>query len=552
MSQIENAGDTLGPQKNQNIALAKKIIIELYQQGVREFCLCAGARNSPLVVLLSGFSKAKIYHFFEERSAAFFALGRIQQTGNPVAVVTTSGTAVAELLPATVEAYYSGWPLVLVTADRPRSYRGTGAPQSIEQAGIFGVYVDTCLDIESCDEELNFNWWTRKRALQVNVCFAEPLLDGHVATDPIFQDWVSSVELLDSLQNCSASVAAVQLQPPQMRYLKNPLVIAGNLSTAEKDIVVEYIKKWKLPVYAESLSNLRGVKEIESFLLKGGEKTVSSLVQRGLCQSILRVGGVPTLRLWRDLEEKLNHIPVYSVGTVEFSGLSRSSFCWSGLNNLQFLQPKISNEVHSVWWAQIQNIDAKFYEKISEILWGLPKSEAAFIKAFAEWTQRESIYLGNSLPIREWDLSAETHWQYQQIYGHRGANGIDGQLSGFLGTCQNQTRNWCLLGDLTTLYDLAAPWAISQIAECSVNLVIVNNSGGQIFQPMFGHPGFINAHQLQFSYWAKMWNAHYELVTDADQLKSVIERSQNGFQVIELRPDSEQSSTFWKAYKDLC
>jgi 2-succinyl-5-enolpyruvyl-6-hydroxy-3-cyclohexene-1-carboxylate synthase len=70
----------------------------------------------------------------------------LKRDGKPVAVITTSGTAAAELLPATIEAYYSGAPLVLITADRPARLRGTGAPQAIEQIGLFGVYAATDID----------------------------------------------------------------------------------------------------------------------------------------------------------------------------------------------------------------------------------------------------------------------------------------------------------------------------------------------------------------------------------------------------------------------
>jgi hypothetical protein len=111
--------------------------------GVREFVICAGARNAALIEALAraetaGF--ARLWRHFEERSAGFFALGRTMETGTPCAVVTTSGTAAAELLPSVIEAFYQNRPLVALTADRPASFRGSGAPQCIEQPGIFGPY----------------------------------------------------------------------------------------------------------------------------------------------------------------------------------------------------------------------------------------------------------------------------------------------------------------------------------------------------------------------------------------------------------------------------
>lgn len=144
-----------------NLDSARRLIGEVRARGARDFCVCAGSRNSPLLAVLG----VDVFSFVDERSAAFFALGRIKLHSSPVAVVTTSGTAAAELLPAAIEAYYSGLPLILITADRPARFRGTGAPQSIEQAGLFGVYAETSLPS-----------WSGSRPLHLNVEFDEPLL----------------------------------------------------------------------------------------------------------------------------------------------------------------------------------------------------------------------------------------------------------------------------------------------------------------------------------------------------------------------------------------
>ena len=144
-----------------NIAAARAVIERVRKLGVVDFCVCGGSRNAPLIAALGAG-----YTFVDERAAAFFALGRAKRDSRPVAVITTSGTAAAELLPGTVEAYYSGVPLILITADRPARFRGTAAPQSIEQVGLFGVYAMT--DIET---------WNRRTPLHINIEFDEPLID---------------------------------------------------------------------------------------------------------------------------------------------------------------------------------------------------------------------------------------------------------------------------------------------------------------------------------------------------------------------------------------
>lgn len=157
-----------------NLEVASGVLSVLKSYGVKEIVLCAGARNAPFVHLLSEKSDFTVYSFFEERSASFFALGRMQADGAPVAVVTTSGTAAAELLPATIEADYQRLPLVMVTADRPRRYRGTGAPQTIVQTGIYSSYVEWSCDLEgSLPEGFKVSG---ARPVHFNVCFDEPLL----------------------------------------------------------------------------------------------------------------------------------------------------------------------------------------------------------------------------------------------------------------------------------------------------------------------------------------------------------------------------------------
>jgi len=167
-----------------NLAAARQAIALARDLGVEDFCVCGGSRNAPLIAALGSLAvgrwplaeadstangqrpTANLFSHVDERAAAFFALGRAKLTGRPVAVVTTSGTAAAELLPAAVEAHYSGVPLILITADRPARYRGTGAPQAIEQEGIFGVYA--ARDAGS---------WSGVGPLHINIEFDEPLID---------------------------------------------------------------------------------------------------------------------------------------------------------------------------------------------------------------------------------------------------------------------------------------------------------------------------------------------------------------------------------------
>lgn len=158
-----------------NRKLARCVLDHLRDLGVQEICVCPGGRNAPFVAEFAESCPFTCYYWYEERSAAFFALGKAKITGKPAAVITTSGTAAGELLPAAMEGYYSGIPLLLVTADRPRRYRGSGAPQTAEQVGIFGIYA-TCAQDLAESEVCNLEKWDRASPAHLNVCFEEPLL----------------------------------------------------------------------------------------------------------------------------------------------------------------------------------------------------------------------------------------------------------------------------------------------------------------------------------------------------------------------------------------
>jgi 2-succinyl-5-enolpyruvyl-6-hydroxy-3-cyclohexene-1-carboxylate synthase len=510
-----------------NISLAEKILSQISAIGCEEIVLCAGARNAPLVAILEKCTGYKVWNFFDERSAGFFALGRAQASLRPVCVVTTSGTAVAELVPVAVEATYTQTPLIFLTADRPRHYRGSGAPQSIDQVGIFFKYVETCKDVASTDESLDISDWSKKAPLQVNVCFSEPLLDTEIPAlnfkaGPVLRDQVFSSD--------------------SKRTLEQPLVVVSGLSLPEAELVSPFLEKFGAPIFAESTSNLRNRKELQYLLLKSPDSTVKTIFAKGLCKSVLRIGGVPTLRFWRDLEEKFREIPVFAVSQGEFTGLSRPVKHTVGLENLKHFQIQWNEDRRK----NLFEIDSQQTEKFQRLLQKYPRSELALLSKISEQTSAQNFYVGNSLPIREWDLVCPYLSGPQQTRANRGANGIDGQISTFLGLSEERLENWAVIGDLTAMYDLSALWIAKQMEKLEFRIVVINNGGGMIFKNMFQKDIFLNRHQIEFSHWAKMWDWHYEKWTEIPKNFKLPQQI-----IIELVPDSEQSQAMWKEMQSL-
>jgi len=530
-----------------NLVHAREILRSLARAGVREIVVCAGARNSPFVAVLSAVSDLKVYNFFEERSAGFFAIGRMQASGHPVAVCTTSGTAVAELLPAVIEADYQGLPLVVLSADRPVSYRGSGAPQTIVQPGIFSHYVERGWDLTtpvssngnsgSDGSVADFSPELGQRPVHVNVCFDEPLIDGAV------EEWSAGLRN-DAIapktrpRPCNGSIG-----------VKKPLVIAGRLSAMEAALLAPVLARWQRPVYLEGLSQLRGHSELAHLEIRGGEEIFRQMDFDG----VIRVGGVPTLRFWRDLEN--SHLPVWHFSRQPWSGLPREKT----VHNLSALADGLLPGAgqFEAWTDSERDLDRQREKILDDLISEFPLSECAWVRRVSEWiaasadgAKSATLFLGNSLPIREWDLAAQRRSGAEpshrlEVFGNRGTNGIDGLVSTFLGVAHEGKSNWALIGDLSALYDLSGPWALRQRPVSDINLAVINNGGGKIFTRIFKNSLFENAHDLNFGHWAKMWNWNYRKLSGAGDRPD----HSKGPRILEIVPDPGHTEAFNNAWE---
>ncbi len=522
--------------KHNNIEACQLILKELAHFGLSEIVYCAGSRNAPFIRCLGELENTRIYSFFEERSAAFFALGRCRALQKPVAVVTTSGTAAAELLPACIEAYYSGAPLVFITADRPSRLRFTGAPQCIDQSKFMSSFVEQSFDLEN--RAFTLAAWSQRAPLHINLCIDEPIIDAELGKWTLPQ----ATKFRPTKLNKADNQEVQQKMSAAGSKCERPLIILGSLD-GEKEI--EAARKICLalqwPTYAEGGSGLRESPTLKQFLIHGGEQFTCQLFKKFNFDLVLRLGSIPTTRLWRDLELAGEKTKVLSVSPLAFSGLSDSIFLHSDLASFCESVNWTNTPKQMIWQKQIALLDKEQSEFNESLLQKYPRSEPALVRKISELVEADELfYIGNSLPIREWDLAA-TYERPKQIFANRGANGIDGQLSSYLGmTATSAGRSWCLLGDLTALYDLAAPWALKSVSNKNQKIVILNNGGGQIFHRIYNDPLFENSHDLDFSHWAKMWRLDYQLWKG-----KTFEVLQPNTQVLEVVPDAEETQNFW-------
>lgn len=494
-----------------NIKLSQKLIIQLVKShGVKTFCICPGGRNAPLMSVISHTKGLNVFSFFEERSAGFFALGRSRRDKTPVAIITTSGTAVAELLPCVIEAYYTQVPLILITADRPSCYRKKGVPQTIQQIGIFSHYVKHQYELEDIFN-LDIKNWDHTSPCHINICFEEPLIDAK-NKELIFYDKDFKSVLIKN-QNPTLKNHAQQIKD-FFKKAQTPLCILAELPIPIQPSIEHALSFYKGPIYAEALSGLRESPKLDYLILKSGDNFLKQLAIHKKIDGILRIGRRPCTRFWLDLEKSYSDLPILSVSDQHYSGLNRAPLAVSFkafLEHKMLYTTKQNTSSQSLILAQ----DKKYTQKLNTVLNKHPDSELALIKQFSyKIPDNSMVFLGNSLPIREWNKGATYKNKNLKYISNRGANGIDGLLSTFLGACELNKQNWCVIGDLSCLYDLTAPWVLPQLNKnMQCFFLIINNKGGQIFSDLFSDPLFIQSHNLQFNNWAKMWNLNYYKIT---------------------------------------
>lgn len=530
--------------RESNEDLSFRVIQSIVDEGITEFCICPGARNTPFLPILQQQPRLKIYYWYEERSAAFFALGRSKLLQKPVAVITTSGTAAGELLAAAMEAYYAAIPLLLVTADRPRRYRGTGAPQSAEQKKLFGIYTPFEKDIASL-ESFQLTDWKHDCPAHLNICFEEPSRKWPKTPSPLnFDNQLNEKFSKGAVFEGSESFSNQGKLNTFLHAARYPFVVVSALSLSARQAVAEFLIKLNAPVFFEGVSGLREDPRLQTLRITRSDNLWENSAK---CEypidGILRIGGIPTFRLWRDLEDKFDKIPVCSLSENPFSGLSRADVIRANLETFLSRQPlqKPYLKEASIKWLEADKV---YYQKLCKLFEEEPQAEPSLVFHLSKKIPSNAqIYLGNSLPIREWDMSACTDNPHAEVFASRGVNGIDGQISTFLGMCERQRANWAILGDLTALYDMAGPWILSQLSGVQVNLVIINNGGGKIFERLFEDKAMLNEHNLNFEPFAKMWGLHYEKWT---KIPVIVDSDRS--RIIEIVPDEMATDRFWNKF----
>ena len=519
MSLLPHQPDPTAP--NPATAAARVLVDELARCGVRHVVMAPGSRSTALVVAADDHPSLRLHTEVDERSAAFLALGIARASGQPGVVVTTSGTAVANLLPAVVEADHDRVPLLLLTADRPPELQGTGANQTIAQVGIFGDSPRWTVDLgvpgTSADEVARWRWtacrahgvavgrpvetpgvvgldsWREPGPVHVNAPFREPTVpatdDGRsrahpfrhpLAGRPEGAPWATPLDRphvpADHVLN---DVLATLLAEPQ-----GLVVVGGSVGGAPGEVVaLARLLGW--PVVAEPHTGVVGDGVVEHGSVLLGSASWAAGHVPGL---LLRIGRPTVAREVVQLVERTPQVVLDAHGgwgavDAEHATLVRGEVAPTVDALLARLRARAPEpDPDPDWRAAWARADAVAGVALAGRLTGCSEPRAARDVAAAV-PGDGALVVGSSMPIRDLDLVG-VHRDDVAVHANRGASGIDGFTSTALGVAlAGSGPTVALCGDLTLLHDTNGWLLAPDPASPPVDLVVVvlDNDGGGIF-----------------------------------------------------------------------
>lgn len=523
------------PPDSMNALWSQLIVEELVRLGVRDFCIAPGSRSTPLTLAAATHPDVQTHLHFDERGLGFLALGLSQSALRPVVVIVTSGSAVANLLPAVVEAKQSGIPLWLLTADRPAELIGIGANQAIPQQQIFSHYpVHQCL-LPPPDNEISPTWllgaldqaaFQQQQHLgpvHINCPFREPLYpDGknHLPTNAM-RGLASWFHQTTPWTQYIAARSVCKTDPRWTEISKHRgLIIVGRIQDpAEARAIADWAHTTGWPVIADIQSQLRFHPETLQFAdlalhhpaFKQALAQADTLIVFGCRLTSKRVQQFINQHTWHTCWQIDHQSEQLDNGlTVQQRFVCTPS---------QWCQQHVISEANL--WFPVEIWDQRIAQTIESQLpkWGE-------ITLCHQLNQRRlcQLFISNSMPIRLLDMLGKKGKQPQRVFTNRGASGIDGLIATAAGVARAQTElpTTLLIGDTAALFDLNSLALLRQVSQPFV-VIIINNDGGNIFHLLpvpevngIREQYYQLPHGLTFEHAAAQFQLGYQSIDDAD------------------------------------
>ena len=474
---------------------AELIASTLADAGVRVCVVSPGSRSTPLVAALVNDGRLALPTIIDERAAAFYALGTARATGEPVALVCTSGTAAAHYLPALVEASYAGVPLVAITADRPPELQHCGASQTIDQVGMYGTFVRGAFDLGAPEGSPLALRALRRKLIQaivlakgpsagpvhLNVPLRKPLEPSAPSTDAdrALAKLVAELRkeaVVARAPHLAADDASLRDLAAAIAAEPRGIVVAGALPAnfRGRDHVLALCRRAGYPLLAEAGSQLRfgpraGVACVDHAELLLG----STLVP--MPKLIVQLGAEPVAATW----PLLASVPRWVLADAWHDPESQANVVLGDVGDSLARLPRESERANPEWLASWTGAEQRARGAIDRALASHPRSEGAVVRAVVQAAPSATLQLGNSLPIRVIDAVAP-NGDARTVLTQRGAAGIDGLIASAAGATRAGKPVVLVLGDVSFAHDLGGLLATRE-ATAPLAIVVIDNAGGRIF-----------------------------------------------------------------------
>lgn len=545
-------------------------VAELAITGVRDVVISPGSRSTPMALVMSEHPDLRIHVQVDERCASFYALGIAKASKKPVALLCTSGTAAANYYPAVIEASISRVPLIVLTADRPHELRDVGAPQAIDQIHLYGKNVKWFVEMappEKTAEMIRYARTVCARAaatassypagpVHLNFPFREPLI-------PIMDEGLFDAGERESgyvaIQSGHLSLSAGQFEKigHELTTYHKGVIICGQLENdGFAHEVTALAAKLQFPILADPLSNLRSgehsgaqiIDAYDAFLRNEDAKAVLKP------EVIIRFGAMPiskALSIFIKENREARQLVIDSgagwrepsMSATDMLYCDEAVFCKNILETVQTARDSSYFDT----WAALNDL-AK--EQLTSVSKTEKLSEAKLFHQLADLLpEGATLFVGNSMPIRDLDSFFMFNTKNIKVMGNRGANGIDGVISTALGAASIAEPCYLVLGDLTFYHDLNGLLA-AKLYKLNITILLINNNGGGIFSflPQANEPKhfetlFGTPLDLDFSHAVHMYGGKFDVIQDWSHFSAVFSENEllPGLKVMEIRTQRDSN-----------
>ena len=539
-----------------NSVFAKICIDSLLSLGVKHFVLSPGSRSTPLTAAIARNKNITQHVFHDERSAAFFALG-LGKAGQLAAMITTSGTAVANAFPAIMEASTSYTPFLILSADRPPELRNTGANQTMDQQKLFGEHCRFFFDFPCPSAHFSAN--AIASTLSLAVSHATGANPGPVHLNCMFREPLEPVEVnipspkprMFHSNRSSLSLAVQENIRELLSKATSPLLVIGYIdNSTERKAAFELAESLNWPAFVDISSGIKLQKisnQISMMELLLQEK--ESLKRPDL---ILHLGGAVTTKHFARWTSSLNvdYILVHPYAYRQDPTHSVTHHLRTSFSELFFI-------------AEFQHSDLLPYfsslnRKLNDVPIQNTLSEITVSRRIASFLPNNSIlFIGNSMPIR--DMNNFSYPENNiETFSNRGVSGIDGICSTAAGvSIARNSVTHLLIGDLSTMHDIGSLFALKTI-DPKLRIIVINNSGGAIFSflPISKESDifedyFATSHAFALAPIITAMGIPCRTIHSLDELESTLNEECTGLSILEIHTNRDSNTAEHQEIKAL-